>query len=115
MKKPFYVLALVMPIMFFAFRLVPTPKDSECNCGAPTNLVKTEVTRSSITFDWDDVENASLYRLTAKKDGAKRANYTSSTSTFTFDNLAPGTYEFTFTTDCNGEFSESIVISDVVF
>jgi hypothetical protein len=115
MKKLVYFLALMLPILFFAFRLAPTPKDSECTCGAPTNVVKTEVTRSSITFDWDDVENASLYILTARKAGTKKTNYTASTSTFTFDNLAPGTYEFTFTTDCDGEFSESIVISDVIF
>lgn len=116
MKKPIYFLALVMPIMFFAFRMASTPQDSECTCGAPTNVVKTEVTRSSVTFDWDDVQNANLYLLTAKKIGTKQtAHYTSSASTFTFEILTSGTYEFTFTTDCNGELSQSIVISDVVF
>ena len=114
MKKLVYFLALVMPIMV-AFRVASVPKDSECTCGAPTNVVKTEQTRSSITFDWDDIEDATLYRLTARKVGAKLTNFTSTSSTFKFDNLTSGTYEFTFKTDCNGEFSESIVISDIIF
>lgn len=106
-----------MSIMFFAFRTASTPEGSECNCGEPANLAKTEVTRSSITFDWDDRESATQYRLTSRKLGAgpKVSNYTTSASTFKFEDLTPGTYEFTFTTDCDGELSESIVISDVVF
>jgi hypothetical protein len=116
MKKLLYILVLVMPIVL-AFRLSSTTKDSEYTCNPPSKVVKVGYTSNSITYDWDDESGSVLYKLTAQRvENCQVTRYSTTNTAFTFEKLTPGTYEFTFTTDCGGgNLSQTIVISDVVF
>ncbi|MCF8245786.1 MAG: fibronectin type III domain-containing protein [Saprospiraceae bacterium] len=93
-----------------------TPTSEDCNCPPVTNLQKAWQTSSAYTLSWTANSAAAGYivKYTREEDSyASQAFYTSS-STFTFNNLPAGHYQFNVAADCGSTTSDFVGIEDVI-
>ena len=108
----FFAAALLSATFFFTTAFTAP----DVTCPFPQNVTKVAETSSSISFDWDDCGcTAPTYEVYFVKDGNTSTTYKTSSSDFTFTNLAVGEYEFYFQTNCGGgTISGIIVIDDLI-
>ena len=105
------VLVLLIPIVSG----FTNPTVLETSCPGPHVFVTSQSTGSA-SFSWNGVSGASgyvVFYIRQSDSYTSPQTYTSNTS-ITYSGLSSGTYNFYFATDCGGEFSEIIIIEDLV-
>lgn len=112
MKTSNIIFALLLSSCFtFANPVYPELID----CSSPTNLTLTNLTDSSVSFDWDDCGCSEIeYRVFFVKDGQTSNEYSTSSSNFSIGGLTHGLYQFHFYTICGGTTSEVIIVEEVM-
>ncbi len=110
MKKLILFLLLTLPLTF-AFTPVPT---ATTTCNAPGNVQVVSSTTNSVTYGWDAVYGASGYQVyyTREEDSYTSSTYSTTSTSYTFSNLSPGTYNLFVATDCETVISGFLVIED---
>jgi len=110
MKSLFFFAAFFLSVTLCTASITP-----DLSCPAPKNVTKVAETSSSISFDWDDCCSNQSFLVYYVKDGVTSATYQVSKSDINFTGLAPGVYEFHFSSVCLGTTSaEIIIIEDLV-
>ena len=72
MRKPVNILILAIVLAFLSACGEPKPQpETPKNPAAPTGLVQREATETSLTFQWDLMENATGYAWALYQDGSK--------------------------------------------
>lgn len=88
-----------------------------CSCSnAPTNVVETSHSISSVAFAWDAVAGATAYEVwyVRQSDGYTGTPVTVTNPTASFTGLTSGRYVFYFRTVCGNEKSEIIIFEDII-
>lgn len=105
------VLVLLIPVIS-GFANLPAV---DSICPGPQASVTSQST-GSVSFAWNAVSGASDYVVYFVREGDNYTSqqiYTSNTS-ISFSGLPSGTYNFYFATVCGGEYSEVIIVEDLV-
>lgn len=107
----FLLLAILLPVKSG----FSTPVTTEVTCPAP-NVSITDKTASSVSFAWDAVSGASVYKVYyyRSEDNYTSSEFTTGSASISFSNLPAGTYDFYFATNCGGVTSEYIVVEDIL-
>jgi hypothetical protein len=111
MFKTIVFLLFLMPAIF---GFAPAKEAATCDCPSVTNLHKTGMSSSSFSYAWTGNEAADQYVVWYyRQEGQFTSGYSSTTKTsFTFTDLAPGHYTFYVMAQCGNEGSNYIGIED---
>ncbi|MCB0544124.1 MAG: fibronectin type III domain-containing protein [Saprospiraceae bacterium] len=111
----------ILPMLFFLSPLFLHPPGYSAalplqvlTC-PPPDVVVTDKTSDSVTFSWSTFSGATYkawyYR---SEDSFTSSEVTTGSSSITFSDLPPGTYDFYFATVCGEEVSSYIVVDDLI-
>lgn len=91
------------------------PSMADANCPAP-NVTKTGQTSTSISFSWDAVEGATIYKMwyVRREDNYTSLEITTHDTFITYSDLPAGNYRFYFQTICGEESSSYVMIDDLM-
>ena len=112
MKKLILFLMLTLPLTF-AF----TPASPDITtCNSPQNVNVTSSDEASVTYAWDAVTGALGYKVyyTREEDSYTSSTYNTTSTSHTFSNLSPGTYNLFVATNCGTVISGFIIIEDLI-
>lgn len=104
-------LLMAVAIFFSSFT------SAACSCSnAPTNVVKTSQSISSVAFTWDAVAGATTYEVwyVRQGDGYTSSPLTVASTTASFTGLPAGRYVFYGRTVCGNEKSDIIIFEDIL-
>lgn len=83
-------------------------------CPPPGNIILTAKTSSSVSFDWENCScGTPAYHIYYVKNGQMGPVYLTGNSEITITGLSAGTYQFYFSTQCDGETS-AIIIEEII-
>jgi len=114
-KKNWQYATLVLLLLISILSGFTNPDVVETTCPGPQVSVTSQSTGFA-SFSWNTVSGASGYVVFYTRQGdnyTSQQTFTSSTS-IAYSGLSSGTYNFYFATVCGGQYSEGIIIEDLV-